>query len=183
NHGADLTLELRCAACAVPDRTDQLAADADASALLRAGEPASDPIEPDDAIQATRRQLEVGPEVVQVPAQALLVFGARPDEILAVVEQQLQIQGRLVEMGDGQGVGALTQRRPRHRQGIDRIGLARSALAAAAFAHQLRGDTDHSLAGIHQEALKGAGDVTAVLDCPGPLWVKTAAPVEKLSET
>jgi hypothetical protein len=85
-------------------------------------------------------------------------------------------------MGGGQGVRALAQRRPRHRQGVDRIGLARSALAAAACAHQLRGDTDHSLAGIHQEALKGAGDVTAVLDCPDPLWIKTATPVEEFRE-
>ncbi len=44
--------------------------------------------------KATGRQLQLGPEVVQVPAQPALVFRASFDEILAVVEQELHLQGR-----------------------------------------------------------------------------------------
>ena len=119
-HGADLALEPRGASSAIADRPHQLTADANAGALLGAGELASNPIEPDDAIQGARRQLQLGPEVMQVPAQALLVLCAGPDEVLAVVEQQLQLQGGLVEVGGGQGLGTLAQRCPGDGEGVDR---------------------------------------------------------------
>jgi hypothetical protein len=56
------------------DRADQLARDPHAGALLGAGELAGGPVKPDGAIQAAGRQLELGPEVMQVPAQPLLIL-------------------------------------------------------------------------------------------------------------
>jgi len=51
-----------------------------------------------------------------------------------VIEQELDLQGVLVEVGGGQGLRALSQRGPGDRQGVDRVRLAGSPFAAAAFA-------------------------------------------------
>jgi hypothetical protein len=147
--------------------------------LLGASETAAEAIEPDDPIEATGRELQLGPEVVQVPAQAALVLGAGPDEILAVVEQELDPQGALVEVGGRQGLGTLLQRGPGDRPGVDRVGLAGAAFAPAALPGQLRGHPDDPLSGSDQEALQGTGDVVAVLDRPDPLVVEAPPPGEQ----
>lgn len=102
---------------------------------------------------------------------------------MPVVEQELQLQRRLVQMGGGQGLRALAQGGPGDRQGINRIGLAGDALCATAFAHQLRRDPDHPLSGRDQEALERAGDVAAVLDRPDPLGVELPPPGKQLCES
>lgn len=117
-----------------------------------------------------------------MPAQSLLILGACLDEVLAVVEQQLQLQGGLVEVGARQRLGALPQRRSGDGQGIDRVGLAAGALTLAGGAHQLRGDSHHALSRCDQEALEGAGDVAAVLQRPDPLLIEAPPPVEELAE-
>ena len=97
-----------------------------------AGELAGDPVKPDHAVQAAGGQLQLGPEVVQVPAQALLVFGACLDEVLAVIEQELQLQRRLSRWAAGRVSGPSRKRGAGDSKGIDRVGLAASALAACA---------------------------------------------------
>ena len=68
-------------------------------------------------------------------------------------------------------------------QGVDRVRLARGALAAAAWADQLRRDPDRQRAHRgHQEALEGARDVAAVLTPPDPLLPQATAPVEQLGK-
>ena len=47
-----------------------------------------------------------------MPAQALLVLRTGPDQILAVIEQELQLQGVLVEVSSGQRLWALAKGRP-----------------------------------------------------------------------
>src|SRR4029077_15336409 len=76
----------------------------------------------------------------------------------------------------------LSERRAGNGQGIDRIGLATGALALARGAHQLRGDTNHPLAGGNQEALEGARDVAAVLDRPDALLLTSSPPCEQLAK-
>jgi hypothetical protein len=119
---------------------------------------------------------------VQVPAQALLVLRAGSDQILAVVEQELQLQGLFVEVGGGKGLGSLTQGCAGDGQSVDRIGLAAGALAPATLAHQLRRHPDDALAAGHQETLEGARDVAAVLERPDPLLVEVPAPGEQLAK-
>jgi hypothetical protein len=143
-----------------------------------ASELASDPIEPDAPVQGAGGDLQLGPEVVQVPAQATLVLRAGLDQVLAVIEQELDLQGVLVEVGARQRLSALAQGRAGDRKGIDRVRLAGAPFAATALAHQLRGNPHHPLSRGDQEALQGTGDVAAVLDCPGPLFVEVASPVE-----
>src|SRR6476469_4092694 len=108
DQGTDLAFELGGPAGAATDLGDQLAGHPHAGALLGAGELAGHPIQPDHAVQGTGGDLQLGPEVVPVPAQAALVFRAGFDEVLAVVEQELDLQGVLVEVGGGQGLRALT---------------------------------------------------------------------------
>jgi len=74
----DPCLELGCPPRALAKRADQVAADPHPSSLLGASELAGDPLEPDGAIEAARRQLELGPEVVEVPAQAALLSTVAP---------------------------------------------------------------------------------------------------------
>ncbi len=178
----DLLLQGSGALGALADRPAQLAGDAHPGALLGAGELASHAVEPEDPVQAAGRQLQFGPEVVQVPAQALLVFRASLDEILAVVEQEPQLQGPLVEVGAGKGLGTLSERRPGDGQRIDRVRLAPRAFPPAALAHQLRRHPDHALARGNQEPLEGTGDVAAVLDRPDPFGVEASPPGEELAK-
>ncbi len=60
------------------------------------------------------------------------------DEVLAVVEQELDLKRVLVEVGGGQRFGTFAEGRSGDGQGVDRVGLAGRAFAAAGFAHQLR---------------------------------------------
>ena len=88
-----------------------------------------DAVEPDVAVEGPRRQREVEPQVVQVPAQAGLHALALTDEVVAVVGQQAH-----VALGPGEarlGQAGLTQRRPRHALGVDRVALARGARRGA----------------------------------------------------
>jgi hypothetical protein len=136
----DLLLQGGGALGAVADRPHQLAGDPHAGPLLGAGELSGNPLQPEGPVQAAGRQLQLGPEVVQMPAQALLVFRSGLDQILAVVEQQPQLKGVVVEMGGGQGFRALAQSGPGDSESVDRVGLATSSFPAAALPHQLRGD-------------------------------------------
>ena len=90
-----------------------------------------------------------------MPTQALLVFTTGPDEILAVIEQELQLQRRLVQMRGRQGLGALSERCSGDGEGVDRVGLTAGALAAAGFAHELGRNSDDVLTGGDQKALEG----------------------------
>ena len=130
DQGADLALELGGPAGAAADLEHELA---------------GHPLQPDHAVQRASRDLQLGPEVVQVPAQPALVLRAGFDQVLAMIEQELYLQGVLVEVGGGQGLRALAQGCPGDRQGVDRVRLTRAALTATAFAHQLRGDAHHAL--------------------------------------
>jgi hypothetical protein len=96
----------------------QLAGDPHASALLGAGQLAGEAIEPAGPIEAARRQLQLGPEVAQVPAQPLLVCRAGLDDVLTMVEQELQLQRGLIEVCGRQGLGLLAQSGPGDREGV-----------------------------------------------------------------
>lgn len=87
DQSCDLAFELFGPANATANLDHQLAGNPHASALLDAGQLASEAIEPAGPVKASRRQLQLGPEVVQVPAQPLLVCGAGLDNVLAVVER------------------------------------------------------------------------------------------------
>ena len=66
------------------------------AAALGASEAAGDLPKPLAGVQRPGWDLELGPEVVQMPAQPLLVGGAGGDQILAMVDQQANVERRAV---------------------------------------------------------------------------------------
>jgi hypothetical protein len=62
---------------------------------------------------------------VQQPAQPVLDSGALGDEVLAVIEQQLDLSRRALQDRDRQRLDAFLKRRASHGQGVDRVALAR----------------------------------------------------------
>jgi hypothetical protein len=65
---------------------------------------------------------QVRVQLVQVPTQPVDRPGAFGDQVLAMVDQQLDLPGGLVVLGDREG--GLAQGRPGDRQRVDRVGLA-----------------------------------------------------------
>ena len=51
---------------------------------------------------ATGRRVPGGVELVEVPAQPVDAPGAFGDQVLPVIDQQAQLPGGTVELGDGQ---------------------------------------------------------------------------------
>ena len=155
-----------------------VATDPDPCALLAARQAAGDLVEPFGPVERPGGDLELGPELVQMPAQPALDPGALAHQLLAVINQQLDLQRCLIDGGHRQRVNPLTQRRPRDRHRVDRVRLAGAALSAAALAHQLRRDAHDALAALDQEALQRPRDMATVLDRPNPLAVKPLTPAQ-----
>jgi len=99
-----------------------------------------EPVEPLGSVEPADGHAVLAPEVVQVPAQPALDGGALAHEILAVIEQQLDLERPLVELGRGQCPETLPQRRAGDRRRVDRVGLARLAGGSTLTCHQLGSD-------------------------------------------
>jgi hypothetical protein len=112
-----------------------------------------------------------------------LVARALADEVVVVVAQQPDLERTLVEVGRGQGLDPLLERRARDRAGVDRVRLAALAGAFAGTRHVLGRDPHDPLTARHQEALEGARDAAAVLDRPGALGPERPRPREQLVKT
>jgi hypothetical protein len=111
---------------------------------------------------------------VQVPAQAVLHRASLAHEIVAVVEQELDLA-----LGAGQGGGGkivLAQGGACDRQCVDRVRLAALAPAAARLAHQPGWNAHNPLTAGKQEALERSQDVAAVLERPQALCRQRACP-------
>ena len=119
------------------------------------------------------RRGKVGIELVQVPPQP--VDHPRPlgDQVLAPVDQQLQLPRHLIVGGDRQ-VG-LRQCGPRDRERVDRVGLAPLTSRAAGAGHQLRLTRTTCCPAAEQVPLQQGGQVPAVLDRPQQLSVLTCS--------
>ena len=80
--------------------------------------------------QRAAGQLELGPEVVQMPLQRVVERDALADQPLAVIDEQPQVELGAVQLRGRQRIQALAQRRPGDRDRVDAVGLP--ALASAA---------------------------------------------------
>jgi hypothetical protein len=125
---------------------------------------------------AAERALELGAQLEQMPAQPVLHAGALDDEILAVIREQADLHRGLVEVGGGEGLHAVLDRRSGDRQRVDLIRLARLALPAPGGAHPVRRHPHDPLTSRDQRLLEVARDVPAVLDRPHPLVIQPARP-------
>src|SRR6476620_255748 len=79
--------------CAVQraDDRDELARDAHLQLLLAPREPTTDAVELWGAVESAQRHLVARVELVQMPAQPLLCAAPLVDEVVAVVDQQLEL--------------------------------------------------------------------------------------------
>ena len=151
------------------DLAHELAGDPHPRGLLGAGEAAGDLPEPFGGVERAGRDLELGPEVVQMPAQPLLILAASGDEILAMVDQQANVERRAVEVRAGEILDpSLSAARATLNASIE-SDLPRSRDERRAPAMCFGRDAHDPLAAGDQEPLERAGHVPAVLDRPHPL--------------
>jgi hypothetical protein len=115
---------------------------------------------------------------MEMPAQPIDDAGPLGDQVVAVVDQQPDLPGGTVQPGHRQL--RFPQRRPRHRQRVDRIGLAIGAAGGTGVGHELGRDPHDLLAGAEQVALEPARQVPAVLDRPAPLRAEARCPDQQV---
>ncbi len=100
-----------------------------------------------------------------------------------MIEQQLDLQGVLVQMSGGEGVDALPECGSGDRARVDWVGLPAGSLGASFSGGQVGRDPQDALPCGYEEPLEGAGEVPAVLDRPYPFGVwQAAGPVGQLDE-
>jgi hypothetical protein len=120
-----------------------------------------------DPVERARSRFLAGHQLVEMPAQPVLVLGAGGHEVVTMVDQQAN-----VPLGPVQGRHRqvrFAERRAGHGEGIDRIALARFTARASSPGHQLGWDADDSLPGAHQIAFERAREMATVLEREGPL--------------
>lgn len=167
DQAVDLALEPVDGGGQLADPGDQVAGQAgDRPGLV--GQPSLEAAQNLGPVERPRSGLLVEHELVEVPAQPVLVLGARAYQVVAVVDQQAHVALGTVEGGHWQ-VG-FAQRCAGHREGVDRIALARLAGRPPGAGHQLGWDADDSLASDQQVTLEGSRQVAAVLEGERPLW-------------
>jgi hypothetical protein len=131
---------------------------------------------------APPRQRELWPEVVEVPLQRAVERHPRPDESLAVVDQQPQVALRAGQRRRRQCVDSRGQRGPGDSDRVDLIALATLTARAPRARHQPCRDPNHALTARDQEPLQRAGDMAAILQCPDPFTGEAARPNQQRRE-
>ena len=177
DQGGDLVVEVFGGAGELAGAADHVAGDRDLDGLLGAGEPGGDLGLPAGLGERLGGDLQVRPEVVQLPAQLVDQAGAHVQEPLAIHGQQADLA-----LGAGQSCGrevlhAFAQRGAGDRQRVDRIRLTAGPRATTRAGHQLRREAHYGLAAVDQEPLQLPGDVADVLDRPHPLWRPAREPI------
>jgi hypothetical protein len=146
NERGELLLECRDRARELADALEFVASDSDARGLLGALQSPGEALLLARAGEGAQRDLELGPEVVQLPAQIVDQRGALLDEPFAVIDEQPDIELGPSELRDRQRLNALADRRAGDRDRVDAIRLARLAGAVSRAGHQLWRDTHDAYA-------------------------------------
>ena len=99
----------------------------------RRGKLAAEPVEPDGAVERPQRHRAGRVELVQVPAQPLLAATTLGDQVVAVIDQQLQLAQRLLarRVGRPAAAPAAPPWRPRARRSSQTCRASGRAGAAA----------------------------------------------------
>ena len=142
------------------------------------GEPGDDLVKLLVPVQRALRRVPRRVEFVEVPAQTVDLPGPFADQVLTVIDQQPHLATVIVEAGRRQV--RFAQRRPRHRQRVDRVGLAVSPGGVASLGHHLRRHAHDRFAGRQEVTLQPARQVSAVLHRPASISSKPVRPADKL---
>ena len=114
-----------------------------------------------------------------MPTQPLVRAPALVDEVVAVVDEQLQVaEDLLVRPRPAQL--RLPQRRPGDRERVDRVRLPARSAGAPFRRHQLRRHPHNVFRGLEQLPLEPAGELPTVLERPQPLLAEPARPDNQL---
>jgi hypothetical protein len=103
------------------DATQLVTRDADAHRLLSPRQTTHDPRPPAAVEQRTAGQLQLGPEIVQMPRQRAVERNALTNQPLAVIDQQSQIELGPIQMRDRERLQAFLQRDAGDTQRVDRV--------------------------------------------------------------
>jgi len=117
-----------------------------------------------------------------VPLQPAVERHPRPDESLAVVDQQPQVELRAGQRRRRQCVDSRGQRRPGDGDRVDLVALATLAARAPRAGHQPRRDPNHALTARDQEPLQRTGHMAAILQRPDPFTGQAARPDQQRRE-
>jgi hypothetical protein len=154
DEGGELVLERIDRPGELTDAAQLVACDPDPRGLVGAREASGGPFLPAKTDQDAARDLELGPQVVQVSAQVVDQRSALADEPLAMIDEQPHVKLGASQSCDGERVEAFSDRNTCDREGIDDVGLAALACLIACAGSQLRRDADDLLAPAQQKALQ-----------------------------
>src|SRR5581483_7970997 len=146
---------------------------------LAAREQPCESVEPNGPVERTQRYRQVRVELVQVPAQPLLSPPPLIHQVVAVIDQQLQLVQHLLARPRPVQT-RLLQRGPRNRERVDLIRLAAGTATPPLRRRQPRRHPHQPLTGSNQRLLQTARDVPTVLDRPQPLLAQRASPLDQL---
>src|SRR4029453_8377179 len=150
--------------------------DPDLGRLLASSQPPPHTVEPEAAVERAERHLQR--QLVQVPAQPLLAAATLGDQVVAVIDEQLQLAQRLLAR-TGLVEPRFLERRPRRRERVDRVGLAAPSPPPTRGRRQPGRYPQQLLSGGKQRLLEAARDVPAVFERPQPLRLERARPLEQ----
>src|SRR3954452_9873650 len=122
--------------------------------VYSAREAPGDPRRPAAVEQRAAGQLELGPEIVQMPLQRAVERDALTHEPFAVIDQQPQIELGPIQVRDREGLQALLQRGAGDGKRVDGVRLAALTSAASGLCGQVRRDPQHPLAAPDQKPLQ-----------------------------
>src|SRR3954466_13239134 len=160
-----------------------VAGDPDTHGLLGPGQAPRDPRAPLLREQGATWQLELGPEVVELPQQRAVELDAVTNKAFAVVDEQAEVELGPVQMSGREGLQPLPQRGTGDVERVDRVGLAALAGAPARIGGQVRRNPQHALAALDQKSLQRPRHVPAVFKRPRPLAVDASRPSQQGAES
>jgi hypothetical protein len=114
-----------------------------------------------------------------MPQQRAVELDAMPDQALAVVNQEPQVELGPVQLRGREALQAFLQRGAGDVDRVDPVRLAALTGAPAALRGQVRRDPQHALAAPDQKPLQRPGDVPAILKCPHTVAAEAARPLQQ----
>jgi hypothetical protein len=168
-------------ACQDGDALGLFACDADSRGLRHRAQPTGDALELAGVVHLARRDLglQVGVEHDEVDPQPVDQPSALADERVAVISQQPDLRGVVVEEGDREPLDSLSENGAGDCSCVDLVGLARLAFAATRCAHELGCDSHDALACGDECLLEMVGKVAAVLDRPHDFRAEFVCPAQR----
>ena len=142
---------------------DQFPGDAHLRLCRPAGEPAADAIKMHRPIECFRGDGEGRVELMQMPTQPLLRPPPLVDEIIAMIDQQLQVTKRLLVRARATQP-RLPQRGPGDGERVDRVRLAARPSCTTLGRHQLRRHPHELLADSKELSFERAGQLPAIFE-------------------